>query len=132
MSADNKRSSFESFLESYLRELMATPDEEVLAGADRKAVREEALELLKSARAEAGRRRIAAAKKKFATLKRLPEVPVVSAAEARVFLRQVANDPRYTLAARELGEMSDDDVVQLYIQLKQLEAISKETGDEQT
>jgi hypothetical protein len=126
MNAEKKQSSFDNFLESYLRELMAMPDEEVLAGADRKTIKDDALALLKSARAEAGRRRLAAARKRLAASKRLPEIAVVSAAEARVFLRQAANDARYTLAARELGEMSDEDVIQLYIQLKQLEAISKE------
>ena len=45
----------------------------------------------------------------------------VSVADARAFLRIAANDSRYTLAARELGEMSDEDVIRLYQQLLQLQ-----------
>ena len=47
--------------------------------------------------------------------------PVVSAQAARDFLKKASNDGRYTLAARSLAEMSDEDVLGLYEQLKRLE-----------
>jgi hypothetical protein len=40
--------------------------------------------------------------------------------EARAFLRTASNDPRFTLAARGLDEMSDDDIRRLYQQYIQL------------
>ena len=76
--------------------------------------------------AEAGRRRLAAAKSGVAALRSKPttsKVPVlnVSVAEARQFIAQAQNDSRYTLAARKLGEMPDEEVLRLYLQMKRLE-----------
>src|SRR5258706_2416854 len=109
MNTDKERNGFDSFLESYLQELQIMSDEEVLGGADPAMVKANALSMLASARAQAGPRRLAIAKQRLASSQRLPTIDLVSIAEAMAYLREAANDDRYTLAARELGEMSDDD-----------------------
>jgi hypothetical protein len=60
----------------------------------------------------------------------LDATPVVTAQAARRFLAQVANDGRYTMAARELKELSDDEVLRRYAKLKRLE--SEQSRDDQT
>lgn len=120
--------AFENFIDVLVDELIAMPDEKVLEGSDPAAVQARGMELLGKAKAEAGRRRFAAAKAGAAALKaRAPmsALPAVSVDEARRYIAQAANDQRYTLAARKLGEMSDDDVMRLFAQMKRLE----ESGD---
>jgi len=53
----------------------------------------------------------------------------VSAAEARRFIEEAQNDSRYTLAARKLVEMSDEEVLRLYSQMKRLEDQEKADKD---
>jgi hypothetical protein len=116
--------AFENFIEMLVDELIAIPDEQVLEGQDPTAVQARGLELLGKAKAEAGRRRFAAAKAGAAALRSraaTPALPAVSVEEARRYIAQAANDQRYTLAARKLGEMSDDDVMRLFAQMKRLE-----------
>lgn len=128
-----KPSNFINFVDVLTEELLAMPDEQVLEGHDPSAIQGEAQAMLKAARAEAGKRRMAAAKAGVAALKARPALTlpeaVVSVAEARRFLAQAENDPRYTLAARKLGEMPDEEVLRLYRQLKQLEQEGGPTGN---
>lgn len=122
-----KPSNFINFVDSLTQELIDMPDEHVLEGKDVTKLRAEGQALLKSARAEAGKRRLAAAKSGVSALRNkpalaIPQVPSVSVEMARRFIAQAQNDSRYTLAARKLGEMTDDEVLRLYMQMKQLEA----------
>jgi len=50
---------------------------------------------------------------------------VIDIQTAREFVQLAMNDPRYTLAARKLDEMSDEDVVRIYQQLQKLRSDSE-------
>ncbi|MDR9384175.1 hypothetical protein RJD05_07320 [Ralstonia sp. 11b] len=115
---------FENFIDTLVDELIAMPDDQVLEGLDSAAVQADGLRLLQAAKAEAGRSRLAAAKAGFAALKERSAIAAaeMSAEEARRFIVQATNDGRYTLAARSLGELSDDEVLKLYRKLKALES----------
>ncbi|HWU88702.1 MAG TPA: hypothetical protein VN253_15655, partial [Kofleriaceae bacterium] len=113
-----------SFLESYVYELMSMSDEEILEGQDIDAVKQRAANRIAAANRDAGRKRLAAAK---ARLQRQDD-PVASQSSAsldemKAYIREAAaaNDGRFTLAARQLSEMSEADTRRLYAQLKQLE-----------
>jgi len=121
-------SNFNNFVDALTQELIDMPDEQVLDGRDAAELQARAQMLLKSARAEAGRRRLAAAKASVSALRNKPtisnaQLAAVSAAEARRIIAEAQNDSRYTLAARKLGEMSDDEVLRLYSQMKRLEDV---------
>ncbi|SEU21058.1 hypothetical protein [Variovorax sp. OV084] len=125
-----KPSNFNNFVDVLTQELIDMPDEQVLDGRDVAQLQIDAQALLRSARAEAGRRRLAAAKAGVGTLRKQASSPSVrvstaSAAEARRFIAEAQNDSRYTLAARKLGEMSDEEVLRLYSQMKRLEDADK-------
>ncbi|ASL73567.1 hypothetical protein [Ralstonia pseudosolanacearum] len=115
---------FENFIDVLVDELIAMPDDQVLEGLDPASVQADGLRLLQAAKVGAGRARLAAAKAGFAALKGRPGVVAteVSAEDARRFITQATNDGRYTLAARSLGELSDDEVLKLYRKLKALES----------
>jgi len=112
------------FLQTHLEELLEMSDEDVLEGKDPKAIKSEGMAILEAAKAEAGRRRMAAARAGIASKKAsvTQSVPQVSVNEARAFLEAAMNDDRYTLAARSLGEMSDDDILRFYYQFHQLKS----------
>lgn len=118
------------FLQTQLEELLDMSDEDILEGKDPKAIKSEGMAMLEAAKAEAGRRRMAAARAGIARSKvtHIQKGPQVSVAEARSFLEAAMNDDRYTLAARSLGEMSDEDILRFYHQLHQLKTES-ETPD---
>lgn len=120
---------FDAFLDAMVAELIATPDEQVLEGLDPNAVKIEGLRLLKAAKATAGQRRLAAAKAGLASRKVQASAisqSNVSLEEARRYLAQAANDSRYTLAARGLGELPDEEVFRLYYQIRSLESTDDE------
>jgi hypothetical protein len=128
------KNPFDNFTDALVDELIAMADDQVLDGLDPAAVQAEGLEVLKAAKVEAGRRRLAAAKAGVAVSKVLRAAvgePSVSVAEARRYLSQAANDSRYTLAARSLGDLSDDEVLRLYAQMKTLEAADGNNGASQ-
>ncbi|BFO55803.1 hypothetical protein [Acidovorax sacchari] len=125
-----KPSNFKNFVDVLTQELIDMPDEQVLEGRDVAQLQADAQTLLKSARAEAGRRRLAAAKAGVGSLRKQVSSPsvqlsTVSATDARRFIAEAQNDSRYTLAARKLGEMSDEEVLRLYFQMKRLEDAGK-------
>lgn len=115
---------FETFLATFVEELIAMPDEHVLEGSNPDDVRAHGLGLLEQARKDVGRRRMAAAKAQLQARRSQPAakaVEKVDIALARQTLAQAQNDPRFTLAARKLGELSDDEVLNLYRQIKSLQ-----------
>ena len=111
----SQKAKLENFLDAYLKELLAMSDEEVLDGADPAVLKSEGLRMLESAKAEAGKRRLAAARSRIASTPTAisEQAQNVSASEARAYLKKAANDPRFTLAARELGEISDADAIRI-------------------
>ena len=115
----------EVLLDSLLAELMQMTDAQVLDGADPATVQAEGLALLSAAKQEVGRRRLTAARAEVALAHAAPpaeDASSVSAADAKAFLRAAANSGHYTLAARELDEMSDDDAIRIYKKLLRLGA----------
>lgn len=124
MSVTGTSDELAMFLNTQLAELLEMSDEDILEGVDPDALKSENLALIVAAKSEAGRRRMAAAKAGVADSKaaKVSSPPQVSVSVARAFLEFAMNDPRYTLAARSLGEMSDDDVLILYEQMQLLKS----------
>lgn len=117
-------SPFDAFVDAYTDELIATPDEQVLEGMDAAALKAEGLDLLVKAKLEARKRRFAAAKTGLAESRKRAVETVrreIPPAEARKYVARASNDSRYTLAARNLDEMSDEDVMKVYLQMRSLE-----------
>lgn len=125
MSDLNRREvgAWERFLDVYFDELSAMSDDDVLSLLDRSFdVTAERLAIVANAKAEAGRRRLAAARARLAEKSNDPTPNLsVTPSEARQFLAEAMNDRRFTLAARQLSEISDEDAVRLYLQLKELQ-----------
>ena len=116
--ADEDRLS--KLLDSFFDELQAMPDRDVLAGESPQAVRARAADRLARATQEAGRRRLAAARIQAVHVNRAPVKPV-SVQEARDYIARVIEDRHYTLAARQLEEMPESEILRLYEQLRELE-----------
>lgn len=133
MTVTSKPDPMEVLMDTYLAELLEMTDEQVLEGKDPATVQAGSLQLLEAAKAEASRRRLAAARLKVQVNKAAREARdgspkvQITADEARAALRRAAaaNDGRYTLAARQLDELADEDVIRAYLQLQQLEGASK-------
>lgn len=116
--ADEDRVS--KLLDSFFDELQAMPDRDVLAGESTQAVRARAAQRLARAMQEAGRRRLAAARIQAVHVNPAPAKPV-SVQEAREYIARVIEDRQYTLAARQLEEMPESEILRLYQQLRELE-----------
>lgn len=101
----------DNLFESYFQELRAMSDEDVLNGEAPSSVKARALDMLKSAKAEAGRIRLATARSQMQNAKVAGDdlTANVSLEQAKAYIAQVANDQRFTLAARKLGEMQDEE-----------------------
>ncbi len=129
-STTRKSDEFDVLLDSYLCELTEMSDDVVLDGDDPAAVKALGVQLLDAAKAEAGRQRLQAAKRKLANRKsELPQsLPVISLEEAKAYIRKAANDPRFTMAARGLEEMSEDDIFRLYRQALRMKEGKRDTG----
>lgn len=115
---------FQTFLDSFVAELIAMPDDQVLDGKIPEEARARGLRLLEAAKKDAGRRRMAAAKAQLQARRGQPasqDSEKLDIAQARQFLMQAQNDPRFTLAARKLGELSDEEIFRLYHQVKSLQ-----------
>lgn len=115
---------FENFLGALANELIEMPDEQVLNGIDPFTAQAEGLRLLQAANVQAGKARLAAAKAARAAgqTRIVVQDARVTPEEARRFIAQATNDGRYTLAARSLNDIPDDEALRLYIQLKSLES----------
>jgi len=138
MTANSKPDPMEVLMDTYLAELLEITDEQVLDGKDSAAVQANGLQLLDAAKVEAGRRRLTAARLKLQAKKDARDVTgpattaQITADEARAALRRAAasNDGRYTLAARQLDEMADEEVIRTYLQLRELEGGNNSTRGE--
>jgi hypothetical protein len=118
------KNEFESFIDTLVDELIDMSGEQVLEGLNPAAVHAVGLRMLNTAKAEVGRSRLAAAKAGYAALKTRSTLSteIASVEEARRFLAEAKNDERFTLAARNLGELSDDEVLDLYRKLRALQS----------
>ena len=120
----------DQLLEACFEELRQMPDREVLAGETPVAVRVRAEARLARATQEAGRRRLIAARAEVAG----PRAPstiarvAVSLVEARAYITRIIQDTNYTLAARQLEEMPESEVLRLYEQLRELEDQNSSPG----
>ena len=114
---------FLMFVRALRDELMSMSDEDVLASSDLEQLRARRARMLQDAKKEAGRRRLAAAKARLQSSKAGPAaVERIDPTEARQYIARAANDERYTLVARQLGEgLSDEEAVRLYRQMRSLE-----------
>jgi hypothetical protein len=127
-----KPESANTFFASMLEELMAMPDDEVLEGEEPKKVLARRDAALQAAKKAAGQKRMAAAKTQLAAHK-IEEGAgqPIDAKRAREYISQVANDPRYTLAARNATGLTGEEAVALYLRIKAMEkaAEDKKNGD---
>lgn len=122
---------FGKFIDTLVDELLAMPDDKVLEGIDSAAIQAEGERLLQAAIAQAGRARLKAAKAGVLTMKARPVAVSVAVTpeEARKFIASTANDGKYTLAARSLSDMPDDEALRLYNKLKLLESSTQESDE---
>lgn len=123
----------ETLLDAFLAELMSMSDQEILDGEDPAALQTKGLAMLSNAKQEAVRRRLAVAKAGLVIAKadvRSDGDKPISGAEAKAFLRAAANSGKYTLAARQLDEMSDDDAVMVCRKLIRLGAKPPKESDD--
>ena len=120
-------------LDALLAELMGMSDDQVLDGENPAAVQGRGLALLSAAKQEAAKRRLAGAKAGLAVARaglRTSSAGPVSAAEAKAFLREAANAGQYTMAARQLDELSDEAAIALYNKFVRLGVVPPGTGDD--
>ena len=120
MNGNTDEDRVSKLLDSFFEELQAMPDKDVLAGESPQTVRARAAERLARATREAGRRRMAAARIQAVHVNEAPVKPV-SVQEAREYIARVIEDRNYTLAARQLEEMPEAEILRLYAQLRELD-----------
>ena len=120
-------------LDALLAELMGMSDEQVLDGEGPAAVQARGLTLLSAAKQEAVKRRLAAAKAGLAVSRagtRTSGTGDLSVADVRAFLREAANSGQYTMAARQLDELSDQAALALYSKFVRLGVVPPRSGDD--
>ena len=110
----------DQLLDAWFEELQKMPGQEVLAGESPGDVRARADARLARATQEAGRRRLVAARAQAATERARTPI-AVSIEEARAYIARIILDTNYTLAARQLEEMPEEEILRLYAQLRELE-----------
>ena len=120
----------DQLLEACFEELRQMPDGEVLAGETPVEVRARGEARLARATEEAGRRRLIAARAQVALPRAQSAVvrAAVSLLEARAYIARIIQDTNYTLAARQLEEMPESEVLRLYEQLRELEDQNSSPG----
>lgn len=123
MNSTKKSEPHDLLADALARELLEMSDEDVLDGADAGATKAHGLRLLQAAKAESGRRRLAAARQGVANHGSTtgPSNAGVSVEVAKAYILQAMNDGRYTLAARKLDEMTDEDLLGLYSRIRRLD-----------
>jgi hypothetical protein len=117
----------EKFLNGLVEELQTMSDTDALEGENAEALVKLGERLLKSAREEAGKVRMAEAKRKLtvvSAIRSADDPPTVG--EARSYL---ASRENLTLAARGLNELSDEDVLDLFSQAKSLEKAADDDAE---
>ena len=110
----------DQLLDAWFDELQKMPAAEVLAGESTDAVRARAESRLARATQEAGRRRLVAARAQ-AAVDRARSPIAVSIEEARAYIARIIQNTDYTLAARQLEDMPEEEILRLYEQLRELE-----------
>jgi Flp pilus assembly protein CpaB len=118
----------EQFLDALVEELRTMSDTEALEGENAEELVKLGERLLMGARVEAGKLRMAEAKRKLSVVPKKQTSRVrPTAAEARRYLESC---PDLTLAARGLNELSDEDVWDLFEQARELhEPLDSEPKD---
>lgn len=131
MSNSKTLQNVDTFFTSLLEELIAMPDDEVLEGEEPKKVLARRDAALQAAKKVAGQRRMASAKTQVAARKNEEFAgQPIDAKRAREYIAQVANDPRYTLAARNATGLTDEEAIALYSKIMAMEkAGDKHNGD---
>ena len=125
----------EVLLDAFLAELVTMSDQQVLDGDDAAAVQARGLAMLSSAKQEAAKRRLAAAKAGVAVSRAEGHAGTgkpITGAQAKAYLRTLgdaANAGQFTLAARQLADMSDEDALAIYRKLIRLGARPAGTDD---
>lgn len=114
----------DSFLKTLAEELLAMPESEILEGEDVAALQKEKENMIAMAKLAAGRRRLAAGRLGYEASQQESKVQQeeVSISMARQVIEAAMNDSQFTLAARSLGEMSDEDIRRIYRQITQLQS----------
>ena len=134
MTAQQKpQDDLDVLLDALLAELMVMSDEQVLDGEAPAAVQARGLSLLSSAKHTAAKRRLAGAKAGLAMARadmRAGGNTPVSAAQAKAFLREAANAGRYTMAARQLDELSDQAALALFSKFVRLGVTTPDAGND--
>ncbi|MBX9868233.1 MAG: hypothetical protein K2X63_00405 [Burkholderiaceae bacterium] len=117
------QTAFDSVADAYLNELMDMPDADVLDGLKPGVAKVRGLAMLEVAKKAAGKMRLQAAREAMRANAANSSRPseAISVADARKFLQVAANDARFTIAARELSELTDQDLLNLYWQVKGLQ-----------
>jgi hypothetical protein len=117
----------ERLLDGLVKELQSMTDTDALEGESPEDLVKLGERLLLSARAEAGKLRMADAKRRLAVISENEiSATLPSAAEARKYLQSL---PDLTLAARNLNDLSDADVLDLFNQATSLQDTSESEGD---
>ncbi|MBL0086783.1 MAG: hypothetical protein IPP44_08890 [Ideonella sp.] len=136
MTAPQKpQDDLEVLLDAFLAELMTMSDQQIFDGEDAAAVQAKGLAMLSSAKQAAAKRRLASAKAGVAMARadtRFNADKPVTGAQAKAYLRTLgdaANAGKYTLAARQLVDMSDEDALAIYRKLLRLGAKPAVTDD---
>jgi len=125
---NGEKPSSERLLDGLVKELQSMTDTDALEGESPEALIKLGERLLMSARAEAGRLRMADAKRRLAIVSENDTAGTApSAAEARRYLQSL---PDLTLAARNLNDLSDEDVLDLFRQATTLQDTSEPEGDQ--
>ena len=120
-------------LDALLEDLLGMTEEQVLDGENPAVVQTRGLALLSAAKQEAAKHRLAIAKAGLALTRASPQTlgsRALNAAEAKAFLREAANAGKYTMAARQLEELSDQAALALYEKFVRLGVAPRETGDD--
>lgn len=131
----------ENLENALIDDLLATPDAEFLeeiraSGKDPKTAADRVRVLVTKGSAMAAKSKLRAAKAAVAADRRTAQAgsPCLDAAQARQLLKKLAaNDPEFqkklTLAARNEDELSDEDVLGIIQDLRELGALPDEDGN---
>jgi hypothetical protein len=111
----------ERFLDALVEELRSMSDTDALEGENPEELLKFGERMLQGAKEDAGKRRLANAKKRMAVVAARPTpAAAASVTDMRRYLQGLSN---LTLAARQLDELSDEDVQRIYNQVKDLEGL---------
>lgn len=130
MSKANQENDHTVFLLTMTEEVQSMSAQDLLNSQELAKLEDEFSTMFAASKKEAGRRRLAAAKNAISNdASGQTSKSKVSIEDARRFLAEAANDKRFTMAARNLSEMPDDETMRLYLQLQELLNISQSNTD---